>query len=77
MALCTAQAVPAIRTQRSAENCPIVWIAGARDEQRQVVEKRVAHPFAPIAFAHLEEPAAGDRLFSNSLYQRPPPFALL
>jgi hypothetical protein len=73
MALCAAQAMPIARTQRIAETCPIVWVAGARAEQRVFVEGRLARPRMRNAVAFQRESRSCTWLFSKSLYQRPPP----
>jgi len=73
LALCAAQAMPIARTQRIAETCPIVWVARTRAEQRVSIERRGSHPLMRNAVAFQRESRSCSRLFSKSLYQRPPP----
>jgi uncharacterized protein YfaQ (DUF2300 family) len=76
MAVCAAQAVPAARVQRTAENCPIIWIAEARVEQRVAIRKTASSPRLRMVIALPDEPVSISSLFSKSLYQRPPPVSL-
>jgi hypothetical protein len=77
MALCAAQAVPAVRWQRTTENCPIVWVARARAEQRILIRRRSAGVYPRVAVPlRRESVLSAGRPVSHSLYQRPPPFSL-
>ena len=77
MALCAVHAVPAVRAQRTGENCPIVWVARARAEQRVLVARRSTGGYPRVVVAlRPESVSAAGRLVAHSLYQRPPPFSL-
>ncbi len=77
MALCASQGLPPVRVLRTPRNCAIVWIARARGEQRVSIERRGEYRRTAIFVARLEEQNTVARVFSKSLYQRPPPFSLL
>jgi hypothetical protein len=76
MALCAAQAVPIATVERTAANCPIVWVARARSEQPAVLRSRLPRSRVPLEIALADDPRASSSLFSKSLYQRPPPALL-
>jgi hypothetical protein len=76
MAFCASQAIPSARVQSTPQNCAIVWIARARVQQRILIERRGEYQRASIALAKPEKQHYA-RLFSKSLYQRPPPFSFL
>jgi hypothetical protein len=73
MAFCAAQAVPIVTVQRTAANCPIVWVARARSEQPAVLRSRLSRSPVALVIALADDPRASGSLFSKSLYQRPPP----
>jgi hypothetical protein len=74
MTLCASQAAPTVRARVSGEACAIVWFAGARQRAEQRVAVRPVGPSRPrsVSRVRIELPVRS-RLFSNSLYQRPPP----
>ncbi|MBZ5611430.1 MAG: hypothetical protein LAP38_24470 [Acidobacteriia bacterium] len=78
LTLCASQAVPVARSERTGDNCPIVWIAPARAraEQRVVIEKPGSPATPCAAVTRPVGPPPDSRLLSHSTYQRPPPFSL-
>jgi hypothetical protein len=75
MALCAPNAVIGVRAQRTAENCPIVWVDRAHAEERIVARKAAAYA-TPRAVSLPDEPHLRGCFFAAFLYQRPPPFSL-
>jgi hypothetical protein len=76
MAFCASQAMPSVRVERTPQNCAIVWIARARVQKQISIERRGDYKRASILVAKPEKQLYV-RLFSKSLYQRPPPFSFL
>jgi hypothetical protein len=77
LALCAPNAVIAVRAQRIADNCSIVWIARSRVEQRVVAQRRDPRPVRVVTVVRPAQSHAKSPLLSRSLYQRPPPHFLL
>jgi hypothetical protein len=75
LTLCASRALPVARAGQSREACAIVWIARARAraEQRIAVRRACYRGVRRATVCQPAEPLVRSRLFSNSLYQRPPP----
>jgi len=78
MTLSASQAVPVVRTNAASGAIAIVWIARPRARAERQLPLRLLPVYRPLraAVRQAVEQFLSSRLPFESLYQRPPPFAL-
>jgi len=78
MAFCAAHAVPPATQQRAGANPAIVWTAAARKraEQPAAIRKLVRYSRTRVVTPLPESLRAVSSVFSQPLFQRPPPLLL-